>query len=325
MTTTRTGLTVPLDAPLHAQPTLMRSLADAGYSDVWSSESDGADAVTPLVIAAVSEPRLRLGTAILPAFTRGPACLAQTVASLADTATAPVAIGIGASSRVVVEHWNAIPFEHPYQRVRDTLDFLRRALTGEKITTDYASFSIKGFRLSRVPEQPPQLLVAALQQRMLELAGRDSDGVILNWLSAADVERVAEIVNTAAKGQAREVVARILVCPSTHAETVRANARRLIAGYLTVPTYSAYQRWLGREPVLRPMWEAWARGDRKTALAAIPDAIVDELVIHGSPDACRTAIEQYRRSGVTTVVLALPPLDPDLDQLSSALALAPAT
>src|SRR5215207_8196440 len=128
----RYGMTIPFDGvPLHAQRDWVVELADLGYTDVWSSEADGADAFTPLALASTWAPSLRLGNAIVPAYTRGPATLAQCVASLADAAPGRVAIGIGSSSNVIVERWNDIPFEEPYKRVRDVVRFLRTALTGE--------------------------------------------------------------------------------------------------------------------------------------------------------------------------------------------------
>ena len=76
----RYGMTIPFDGvPLHAQRDWIVELADLGYTDVWSTEANGADAFTPLALASVWAPSLRLGTAIVPAFTRGPACLAQSV------------------------------------------------------------------------------------------------------------------------------------------------------------------------------------------------------------------------------------------------------
>ena len=93
-------------------------------------------------------------------------------------------------------------FEKPYQRVRDTIRFLRAALTGEKVTADYETFSVKGFRLDvPVPEMPP-ILVGALRGGMLRLAGREGDGAITNWLSPADVPRIVEEV-----GPDKEIVA----------------------------------------------------------------------------------------------------------------------
>jgi probable F420-dependent oxidoreductase len=313
-------MTVPLPGHLHAQRDRLVELADLGYTDIWSAEADGADAFTPLALAAAWEPRLRLGTAIVPAFTRAPACLAQSVAALADAAPGRVAIGIGSSSNVIVEQWNGVPFVEPYRRVRDVVRFLREALAGGKVSHRYDTFEVQGFRLGIRPEEPPRLLVAALREGMLRLAGREADGAIINWLSAEDVRRVASVVD--AEGADKEIVCRVFVCPSTEAEVVRAAAKRAIAAYLNVPVYAAFHRWLGRGDVLAPMWEAWQAGDRRAAVESIPDAVVDELVVHGSPEECRAHIGRYVDAGVTTTSLAILPLAP-IDHAASIRDLAP--
>ena len=280
----------------------LRELVDLGYTDVWSSEADGSDGFTPLALAAAWAPELRLGVAIIPAFTRGPALMAQSAAALADAAPGQFVMGIGSSSNVIVERWNGIPFNEPYKQTRDMVRFLRDAFTGEKVTKDYDSFSINGFRLGIRPEHAPPILIAGLREGMLRLAGREGDGAIINWLAASDVAQVASIVH--AQGEGKEIVARIFVCPSTDADKVREQARFAIAAYLNVPVYAAFHRWLGREQ-LQPMWDAWAAGDRKAALAAIPDSVVDELIIHGSPEACREHIGRYVEAGVTTPALSV--------------------
>ena len=314
-------MTVPFDGiPLSAQGDLFAELADLGYTDLWSSEANGTDAFTPLALASVHAPTMRLGTAIVPAYTRGPALMAMSVASLAEAAPGRVAFGIGTSSNVIVERWNAIPFEKPFQQTRDMVRFLRSSLAGEKVTEDYESFSVQGFKLGRVPAVQPQILVAALREGMLQLAGRESDGAIINWLSAEDVATVAPIVQAAGDGEAKEVVARIFVCPSTDTDTVRGMARFAIAAYLNVPVYAAFHEWLGRGERLQGMWDAWQAGDRKGATAAIPDDVVDELIVHGPPEACREHIERYHENGVTTSAVAIMPFGVDVVQAARDLA-----
>jgi probable F420-dependent oxidoreductase len=317
----RPGMTIPLPGHLHAQRDRLVELADLGYTDVWSAESDGADAFTPLALAAAWEPRLRLGTAIVPAFTRAPACMAQSVAALADAAPGRFAFGIGSSSNVIVERWNGVPFVEPYKRVRDMVRFLKEAFDGEKVTQRYDTFEVSGFKLGVRPEVRPKILVAALREGMLRLAGREADGAIINWLSAEDVVRVAEVVQ-AAGGDDKEIVCRVFVCPSEDADTVRQAAKFAIAAYLNVPVYAAFHEWLGRGPVLKPMWEAWAAGDRKGALAVIPDSLVDELIVHGSAESCRAQIQRYFDNGVTTTSLAIMPLAP-FDHWEAVKALSP--
>jgi probable F420-dependent oxidoreductase len=319
----RPGMTVPLPGPLHTHREKLGELADLGYTDIWSAEADSADAFTPLVLAAAWEPRLRLGTAIVPAFTRSPACLAQCVASLADAAPGRFAIGVGASSNVIVERWNGLPFVEPYKKVRDVVRFLRDALGGDKVARHYDTFEIQGFRLGIRPEHSPPILIAALREGMLRLAGREADGAIINWLAASDVPTVVAPVHDAAGGAEREIVARIFVCPSEKAEVVRASAKFAIAAYLNVPVYAEFHRWLGRTEQLQGMWDAWSAGDRKAAVAAVPDEVVDDLVVHGSPEACRARIRQYFDNGVTTSSLAIMPLDPEVSFWDAARSLAP--
>jgi probable F420-dependent oxidoreductase len=297
----RWGLTVPLTGvPLTAHAQLLGDLD--GFTDLWSSEVSGTDAFTPLALASVWAPRLRLGTAIAPVYTRGPALLAMSAAALAEAAPGRFALGIGASSPVVVGDWNAQPYVEPFARTRDMLRFLKRALAGDLVDEKYPTFTVRRFRLERPPPSPPPVLVAALRPAMLRLAAAEADGVILNWLAATDLPRVlAEYTGGG------EVVARIFVCPTADAAYARDLGRRMIAGYLTVPAYAAYHRWLGRAGVLAPMWEAWAAGDRRAALAAIPDELVDALVLHGTPAQCREAVRRYVTAGVHTPVLGVLP------------------
>ncbi len=314
------GMTIPFDGvPLHAQRDWIVELEDLGYTDVWSSEANGADGFTPLALASTWAPSLRLGSAIVPAFTRGPATLAQCVATLADAAPGRVAFGIGTSSNVIVERWNDIPFTEPYKKTRDTVRFLRTALTGAKVKEDYATFSVNGFKLGLVPEQQPKILVAALREGMLRLAGREGDGAIVNWLGADDVRTVAPYVHEG--GADKEVVARIFVAPTTDRDLVLNYGRFAIAAYLTVPVYAEFHRWLGRGEMLQPMWDHWAAGDRQAALAAIPEELVDTLIVHGTPEACREHIARYQENGVTTPALAILPFG--LDQRQAIRDLAP--
>jgi probable F420-dependent oxidoreductase len=320
----RPGMTVPLPGHLHTHRDRLIELADMGYTDIWSAEADGADAFTPLAMAAAWEPRLRLGTAIVPAFTRTPALFAQSVATMADAAPGRFVIGVGSSSNVIVEKWNGVPFDEPYKKVRDVVRFLKDALSGEKVTKEYDTFTVNGFRLGIRPEVQPPILVAALREGMLRLAAREADGAIINWLSPEDVTTVAKVVHDAAEGTPKEITARIFVCPSTNTEVVRTAARFAIAAYLNVPVYAQFHAWLGRGDELRGMWDMWKAGDRKAALAAIPDEVVDALIVHGPADYCRDRVRQYFDNGVTTSSLAIMPFDPELNYWEAVKSLSPA-
>ncbi|MEU4577886.1 LLM class F420-dependent oxidoreductase [Nonomuraea sp. NPDC023979] len=294
------GMTIPFyDRSLARSRELIEELPALGYTDLWSAEVNGTDGFTPLALASQWAPGVRLGSAIVPVSTRGPALLAMSAATLADLAPERFVLGIGSSSPAIVERWNAVEFAKPYARTRDTLRFLKQALTGEKVSETYETFQVKGFKLERAPKTPPKIVLAALRPRMLKLAAEEADGAITNWLSPEDVRKVrAEI------GPETELIARLFVCVSEDTDRVREQARWMLASYLTVPAYAAFHDWLGRGEVLRPLHEAWAAGDRKSALQAIPDEVVDALIVHGDAATCRARIEEYVANGLNTPVLA---------------------
>jgi probable F420-dependent oxidoreductase len=315
----RWGLTVPLGgtALLDHAP-LVPQLPGWGYTDLWSAEVNGADAFVPLALASTWEPTLRLGTAIVPVFTRGPALIAMSAATMAAAAPGRFVLGLGASSPAIVESWNGLEFDQPFRRTRDVLRVVKQALAGERVDGRFDTMTVSRFRLESPPAEPPPVMLAALRPQMLALAGREADGAILNWLAASDVARCLEAI-----GAPTETVARVFVCPTEDAGYARTLGRTLISTYLTVPAYAAFHDWLGRGTALRGMHEAWAAGDRRGAAAAVPDEVVDALVLHGAPESVRDQVQAYADAGVTTPVLALLPA-PDLDVTDVVRRLGPA-
>jgi probable F420-dependent oxidoreductase len=314
--TSRYGITIPFEGvTLLEHREWFHRLADLGYTDVWSAEVDGADGFTPLTVAALSESRLNLGVAVTPTFTRGPGLLAMSIAAMAEVSGGRFTMGLGASSQPVVERWNGIAYEKPYQRTRDVLRFVKRALDGEKIDEVFETFEIHGFKLSRPVLERPPILLGALRPGMLRLAGEEGDGAILNWLAASDVAQCRAEV-----GENKTIAARLFVIPLEDADTARFIARRMISSYLTVNAYAEFHRWLGRGDALAPMWEAWSAGDRKRANEVIPDAVVDELVIHGSFAQCREHVARYIEAGVEIPSIAIVPFGVDLNDAVEGLA-----
>jgi probable F420-dependent oxidoreductase len=318
-TQARWGMTLPLHGvPLAQQQDFVARLEDLGYTDAWSAELNGVDAFSPLVLAAQWAPRLRLGTAIVSIYTRAPVALAVSAATLADLAPGRFVLGIGTSSKVAVEQWNGIPFEKPYQRSRDMLAFLREALAGGKVSREYETFSVDGFRLDPAPATPPALALAALRPGMVRLAAAQAGIAITNWLAPSDVPKVRAVA-----GEDCELVARVFVIPTTDGQAARNIGRRVLAAYLTVPVYAAFHQWLGRGEIIEPMLTAWNAGDRRGALAAIPDSLVDELVIHGAAEECRERVAEYHPAGLDTPVIAILPT-PGIDLADAIGKLAPA-
>ena len=295
----RWGLTLPFaGVPLAATEPLVRRAEAAGWDDLWTGDTNGPDGFTPLALAAAWTERMRLGTGVVSAFTRGPAVLAQHAAALADASGGRFVLGIGASSDVIVERWNGMRFEKPRTRVRETVAALRPVLAGER--------GPGGFRLETPPAAPVPIYVAALRDRMLRLGGEIADGTWVNFLPISAAEHV---VATIAPPPGHDVACRFFCIPQA-AEQGLTVARFLFAGYATVPVYEAFFRGLGRGDALDPMVAAWRSGDRKGAAALAPEELLREIFVFGSPPQMRARLEEFAAAGITTLCL-MPVCAPD--------------
>jgi probable F420-dependent oxidoreductase len=304
----RLALTIPFTGvPLHELGPLVRRIEEAGYDSVWSAESTDLDGFTPLVVAAEHSTRLRLATGIVNVYTRGPALLAQTAAALADVSEGRFVLGLGASSNVIVERWNSIPFRRPLAKVEETVEYLRTVLAGGR--------GAGGFKLASPPPQPVPIVLAALRHRMLGLAARIADGAFTNFLPLGRTAQVADAFGMPDK----ELACRFFSIHGAEDEAL-ATAKRIFVAYATVPVYAEFFRWLGFDDDIDPVVAAWNTGDRKGALELAPEALVREIFLLGPVEAQRERLAEFERAGITTAVLALSCPPSDLPTLIDAFA-----
>jgi probable F420-dependent oxidoreductase len=306
----RWGLTLPLPAtPLSGHEELVKRAEAAGYTDLWSGETAGPDGFTPLTISAAWTERARLGTGIVGVFQRGPALLAQEAAALSDASAGRFVLGIGSSSDRIVEGWNGIPFEKPLSKVRETLEFLRVALAGERTET--------GFKLEAAPEHEIPIVLAALRGKMLELAVERADGAFTNFLPLAGLPKVTAQIEGAPDDF--ELLCRFFCIPGER-EQVEPIARFMFSSYITVPVYTNFYRWLGYGDEIDAMVSAWESGDRQAAAAAAPWELIEEMFIFGSPEEMKERIGSFVEGGITLPILT-PITTPDkLGELIESLA-----
>jgi probable F420-dependent oxidoreductase len=308
MADVRWGLTVPFPGvPLREHLDLFRRVEAAGYDDLSTGETAGPDGFTPLAVAATVTERVRLMTGIVNPFTRGPALLAQQAAALQDASGGRFVLGLGASSNVIVERWNQVPFEKPLSKVRESIESLRAVFAGER--------GPGGFKLETPPAEPIPIVVAALRGKMLALAAEKGDGAFTNFLPLSGLPKVREAFGSDDK----ELVCRFFCIPQPEEQALPL-ARHLFTAYGTVPVYAEFFRWLGWAEQLDPMFEAWHGGDRKRALELVPDDLVREIFVFGEPEAMRERLQEFVAGGITTLTLMPLTAPDDLPRMIDALA-----
>src|SRR4051812_40847883 len=252
---------------------------------------------------------MRLGTGVVNPYTRGRAVLAQHAAALADASGGRFVLGLGASSNVIVERWNEVPFEKPLTRLRETIPLLREVLAGGR--------GSGGFKLETPPAQPVPIVLAALRDKMLRLGGELADGTFTNFLPLSATEHVvARVREGEAARDPTEVICRFFCIPGDGIDT----ARFMFAAFATVAGYEGFFRGLGWGEAIDPMVAAWRAGDRRAALAAVPEELVREIFVFGDGEAMRARLGEYAARDITTLVLT--PIAPPeaLPELIDALA-----
>ena len=290
------GVTLPLwPLTVRASLDLAREAEATGYTDVWTAETSGPDGLAvATAIGAVTE-HIQVGCAVVPAYTRPPALIAMGALAAHQASGGRFSLGIGASSPVIVERWMGIPFEQPLTRVRETLEAVRSALTGEKVKYDGRTVKLKGFKLDTAADVP--IFLAALGPRMMELAADSSDGIAL-FLGTEEGVRIARKA-----APETTIVERIICCPDEPEDTVRDAARWLVTPYLAVPAYNRFIAAQGFEEEANSVAKLWAEGDRAGALGAVSDRLIESLVLMGPAEKCKERIESYREAGLDIPVM----------------------
>jgi probable F420-dependent oxidoreductase len=310
------GVTFASFAPL-GLPTgteVARAAADMGFGSFWTAETVGQEAFATLAAVAVSEPRLGLGTGVLALQLRTPMLAAMGAATLQSLAPErDVLLGVGISSPVVVGRWHGADYgDRPVAQVREYLTLARACLSGDAVTHEGEHYRCHKFRLGvRLGERRPQLVLGALNERMLRTAGELADGVLLNYLPASAVPWCVEQVRAGEAASGRPpgsctVYAYVHVGVCDRAAALPA-ARRDLFSYAVVPAYARAFERAGFGDEVAALRAAHAAGDRDAALAAISERMADQIDICGDRDAVAAAVDEYRAAGVEVpVIMPLP-------------------
>jgi coenzyme F420-dependent oxidoreductase len=310
----RIGLTLPRteDIPRHEIVEVVQQAEALGYESVWVGESWGRDGFTWLTQLACHTKTIKLATGITPIYSRSPALIAQTVASLDEVSEGRVILGLGTSGPIVIENWHGVAFDRPLRRTREYIEIIRLVLSGERVNYKGEIFQLKGFRL---PFTPPRasvpIYVASLGPQNLRLTGELADGWLPIYLDAGHLPRFRQELARGAQKAGREVTAvdvapYILSCVAADGEAARSLVKAHLAYYIggMGTFYANLIARYGFEDAVQRVREAWGKGDRRAAAGHIPDEMAARLAICGSPSEGRAQLARYRAAGVTLPIIS---------------------
>ncbi len=292
-----------------AEHVALTQLAAAnGWGGVWVSEVAGLDAVTQAVAAGRALGAGRVGTAIVPMQTRDPLLMAMTAATLNQLMPGRFVLGLGTSTRIIMEDWHSTEWGAPLALTREYVTLVRRFLNGERVTFQGPRYRYRGASLGTGLAAPVPIYLAALNDRMLELAGELADGVLLNFASLEYLAHARERLAVGAERAGRSVddIDVLVFFRCSFAEDYARVRERYQREFLTYALAPVYQKMFGREgfdETCAEVTRLWTDGQREAALAAIPDALPRNRALIGTPAEVAKSLDLYFEAGMRSAIV----------------------
>lgn len=309
-----------------------------GIDSAWTAEAWGYDGATPLAYLAAKTSRLRLGTGILQVGTRTPALLAMTAMALASLSGDRFLLGLGVSGPQVIEGWHGLPFARPMQRLRETVEIVRKVTRGERLVYHGKVYQVplpdgegKALTSNAIPRPNLPVYLATLGPKSLELTGELADG----WLGTSFIpEHASLFFDPIAAGAARSgrtladldlQVAGGVVAFSDDVESLIAPRKPGLAftlgamGSREHNFYNDVYQRAGYVDIALEVQDLWLKKQREAAAARVPDELVLKTNLIGTEAMVRERLRAHRRAGVNT--LQVNPEGQTLDERLAALAL----
>jgi probable F420-dependent oxidoreductase len=300
-----------------------------GYDSVWASEVNGYDAVAIMSAVAGATSRMTIASGIVGIYMRDPLLMAMGAAAVNEIAEGRVVLGLGTSTPVIVEQWHGGSFDRPLARMREYVELVRRLMAGERVR-HAGAYTIRGAQLAVPSRGPAPIVLAALNPKMLELAGEIADGVLLNFPSLEYVRKAIASVETGLRRAGRDrtgfhITVFLRTCVTDDPAAVLPKFRTELLTYVLAPAYRRVFSADGYGDLCDRVNDLWAKGERAAALAAVDDGFVLSRSAIGTADECRRQFQAYRDLGADAIVVFPVPEEDDVVEgsLRIATALAP--
>src|SRR5919109_1493459 len=305
--------------PMDAIPDLARLAEAHGFGCVWGGEANNKDPTVMLSAVAAVTDRIKIGSAVYHILGRTPATLALQAAGLDELSRGRFLLGVGVSNPTIAK-WHGLNLDHPMGRVEEYLNIVRRAMRGEKLDFNGKYFSSHAFKMACKPGKSPiPVYLAAFGPKMTRLAGRITDGVLINMANPIEIGRIAAEVRQGAEEAGKDPTRMEIICKvrCSIAPTYEA-AREALSHALTYYALADYYRDLlgrmGFAPEVEAMRAAWKAGGFHAARKLITDRLFKSLPLVAATSTGEVVeqIKPYSAAGATRIILPYVPASEDV-------------
>lgn len=301
----------------------VRRADELGYDSVWLGEAWGYELFTSLADLARETQRIKLGAGVANVFSRSPAVIASTAATLDERSGGRMALGLGTSGPQVIEHWHGAPYEKPVRRLREYTEIINTIIARQPLNYTGEVFHLeRGFTIRFHPPRPHiPIYIASLTPKSIRQTGAIADGVLPTyWPGHAypEMRRLLDEGSAAADRPAGSVrIAAYITTEILLDESERVTARQRAAGPIAFyigrmgSFYADMLASHGFTDEVASVKRAWETGQR-AAIAAVSDRLLDATALVGTPDEIVARLREWVSLGLEEPLLSLPQGAPEI-------------
>ena len=296
--------------PMNAIPDLARAAEAHGFDCAWGGEANNKDPTVMLSAIAAVTTRLKVGSAIYHILGRTPATLALQATGLDELSGGRFLLGIGSSNPTIAK-WHGQSFDRPLSRIQEYIEITRAAMRGEKLNFEGKFFTAQNFKMAFKPSgRSIPIYVAAFGPKMTRLAGRISDGVLINMANPTEISRIAAEVKAGAleagKDPAKmEIICKIRCSIAPNYSVAREALSHALTYYALADYYRELLGRMGFAEEVEAMRAAWKTGGFHAARGLVTDRMFSSLPLVAATSAAQVVeqIRPYIEAGATRIIL----------------------
>jgi len=275
---------------------------------LWIPETWGMENFSILSLACMENKFSKIGSSIINIYSRSPSLIAMGAATVDTISNKRLVLGLGTSTKPLIEDFHGDKFEKPVKRMKEYVEIIRLILTGKQINYSGDVFSLKDFSLLiKPPRNEIPIYLAAVNQKMVELAWKIADGVIFYLRPKNDIKSLLSKMQNQ-----RKIDASIQIITSVNDDSERATirAKKTLAFYVSVgKIYREFLASNGFKNETENIFEEYKKTGLQNNYELVPDSMINELCISGTPDECKKQLKQFRETGIDLPIIQFNPTD----------------
>jgi len=283
------------------------TLAKNPPDTVWIPETWGMENFS--ILSAISQ-RItdsKIGSSIINIYSRSPALIAMGAATVDTISYGRLVLGLGTSSPPLVEDFHGVPFEKPVSRMKEYVDVIRLVISGKLVNYQGKFYNLKNFSLLIKPLRPQiPIYLAAVNQKMVELTWEKADGVIFYLRPFNELK---ETIQKMQEKRKIDVTCQLITCVSDDTESAIGRAKKTLAFYISVgKIYREFLAKNGYANETQNIYEEFKKSGFESNHELVPDSMLNELTISGTPDHCLKQLDRFRGAGLDLPIIQFNPI-----------------